>query len=109
MGVPDESCVDIETKRARFGHFIGMGVFRDVVHSGIPVGARKVFEEVEGGREEEDYKGLDGYGDGDAGAEAEVEVSVTVSEEEVLEWMAREWESALKEAREHDYGFFRKL
>jgi hypothetical protein len=38
-----------------------------------------------------------------------VEISVTVSEEEVLQWMAREWEGALKEAREHDYGFFRKL
>lgn len=101
VGVPNENCVDIETKRARFGHFIGMGGFRDGVHSGMPVAA--VFGGVEGGREDEDDEGLGGDGD------AEVEISVTVSEEEVLEWMAREWEGALKEARGHDYGGFRKL
>ena len=94
VGVPDEGYVDIETKRARFGHFIGMGVSREGVHSGMQV--TEVFAGVEGGREDEDGEGdCEMSVDGDE----EVEISVTVSEDEVLEWMARK----------HDYGFFRKL
>ncbi|KAJ5157622.1 uncharacterized protein N7482_008722 [Penicillium canariense] len=37
VGAPDESCIDLATKRQRFGHFIGMPGYLEFSNSALPI------------------------------------------------------------------------
>jgi hypothetical protein len=91
--------------------------FTDAVNSGLSVpvpaldmgglGDGVFFEpvwECYGGEEEEEE--VEGEGNDDD--EGDYEMSEDGTEEEVLEWMAREWEDALRKARDSSDGPFRK-
>lgn len=102
--------MDIATKRRRFGYFIGIPGFTDPVNSGFPVPV-----EIEGGLDDvfffgSNWEGCECDEDDDEG---DFEMSedgweAFATEEEVLEWSAREWEAALRKAGDKRDGPFRK-
>ncbi|GLI80513.1 hypothetical protein PoHVEF18_008868 [Penicillium ochrochloron] len=111
VGIPDESYVDVATKRRRFGYFIGMPGLTDPVNSGLPV---PVLTPRVGGLEdiiffEPDWECCEGEEDEDGdGDDGDYEMSEDGTDEDVLEWMAREWEDALRKARDSSDGPFQK-
>jgi hypothetical protein len=110
VGIPDESYVDVATKRRRFGYFIGMPGFTDPVNSGLPVPPPV---SCVGGMEdviffEPDWKCCESD-EGEESDDGDYEMSEDgTEEEEVLEWMAREWEDALRKPRDSRDGPLRK-
>jgi hypothetical protein len=118
IGAPDQSYVDINTKRRRFGFFIGMPGYGDPVNGGLERPWLSSLENIlsfgpeSTGDEDEDCYGY-GYHDeevkeDDGDYEMSENEEICVLDEEVLEWMAREWEAALREASDQSRGPFRK-
>lgn len=116
VGAPDAANIDIATKRQRFGHFIGMWPYIHPVNSGLSqpysdcpeefaVPTSTHIEDCEASTGDQNDIGGENV-EGDQEATDNGEISVTV--EGLLEWMDREWEVALREARGESDGLSRK-
>ncbi|KAJ5766360.1 uncharacterized protein N7511_003976 [Penicillium nucicola] len=96
IGTPDEKLVDLETRRRRFGKFIGLQGCESPVRErvGWEVEWDMWREEVEMDVEMDDEVDIivDGGGEGD---EIDVEMEMRESEKEMLERMEREWQEGL--------------
>jgi hypothetical protein len=116
VGAPDEANIDIATKRQRFGHFIGMWPYTHAMNSGLPQPYSNSLEEFAvptsthiedcelNTGDQNDNGGENVEGDQETTDNGEIPATVGV----ILEWMACEWEVALREARGGSVGLSRK-